>query len=182
MAHARDTAVSPGRARFRLCVLVSACVSGLVFAPAGAWAAFTGAGAASLRVATYSIPAPGSVNANFVCGLSGRQATVTVMAYGKVERATSYTFTLTAPDGTSSSTTTTLDVVTLSQSSASVGSGVYTLTIQARIGSWIGAPLIRTHVCGQQQQGSGSGGSGSGGSGAGGSGGGGAGGTGSGAP
>ena len=138
-----------------------ALVAAPVVAPAGAWAAFTGISVASLQVSTYSIPAPGSVTATFVCGLSGRQATVTVLGYGKVERATSYTFTLTAPDGTSSSTTTSLDAVTLTQSSASVGSGVYTLTVRALVGSWIGAPLTRTHNCRQQGSG-GSGGQGAG--------------------
>ncbi|MDQ4501259.1 hypothetical protein [Sinomonas sp. ASV322] len=119
----------------------------LLMAPATAQASFAAAGAAALTASTYSIPAPASVNASYVCASNGKLATVTVLSYSTVPRATAYTFTLTAPDGTSSSTTTTLTTVVLAQSSASAGNRIYTLTVQARVGSWIGAALTQTHGC-----------------------------------
>jgi hypothetical protein len=119
----------------------------LLLAPATAQAAFTTTSDAALTASTYTIPAPGSVSATIVCTQSARQATVTVTGYGKVARATAYTFILTAPDGTSTSVTTTLDAVTLIQTSAYAGSRVYTLAAEARVGTWTGLPLTQPYAC-----------------------------------
>lgn len=116
--------------------------------PAGAWAAFTGTRSAALQASTYAIPAPAGLAADFVCSLVGQGVTATVLGFGSVDRATSYVITLTAPDGTSSSTTVLVPgPAVLSQSSQHKGNRVYTLSVRARIGTWTGAPATRTHRC-----------------------------------
>lgn len=147
----------PGTARHRLAVVVDrvliralapfVAAALLVAAPAAAQAAFTAIGTSSLSASTYSIPAPASVNASFVCSTNHKQATVTVAGYSQVPRATAYLFTLTAPDGTSSSTTTTLPTVALTQSSATTGNRTYTLAVQALVGSWVGSALTQPYTC-----------------------------------
>ncbi|NUP73641.1 MAG: hypothetical protein HOQ07_03180 [Sinomonas sp.] len=119
----------------------------LFVAPTAAEAGFTSTSTAALSASTYSIPAPASVNATYVCNPNGKLITITVAGYAKVPRATAYTFTVTAPDGTSSSTTTTQDAVVLTQTSANVGNRTYTLTVQAQLGTWTGSPLTVVHVC-----------------------------------
>ncbi|WP_415853353.1 hypothetical protein [Sinomonas sp. G460-2] len=141
-------AVATGSARFVLRALapvVAAVV--LVSAPAVAQAAFTGTGTGSLAASTYAIPAPASMSATFVCLPNGKQATVTVAGYSPVARATAYQISLTAPDGSSSATTTILPTAVLAQASKSAGNRIYTVTIQATIGSWVGSPLTQTHTC-----------------------------------
>ena len=130
-------------------VLSAALAVGL--SPAEAWAAFTRTASASLTASTYTIPAPaqGSVSASYLCTNNGKDATATVIGTANVNRATGYVITLTAPDGTSSSTTTTslLQTAVLSASSRSAAGRTFTLTVRARMGTWTGAPLTLTHTC-----------------------------------
>ncbi|WP_422935615.1 hypothetical protein [Sinomonas sp. P47F7] len=146
----RGFATSPDAGRRRFLVRAFAPVAAAVVlfaAPAAAQAAFTAGDSAALSASTYSIPAPASVNAGIVCAANAKQATVTVAGYSAVARATNYQFTLTAPDGSSSTTATTMPTVALTQSSKTAGNRVYTLSVQALVGAWVGSPFTQSFTC-----------------------------------
>jgi hypothetical protein len=116
-------------------------------APAAAHAAFTALSAAPVTVSTYTIPAPASLGAQVTCSPSAKQVTATVSSYATVPRATAYTLTLTAPDGTATSTTTTQQTVALTKSFVPGSGKAYTLGVEARVGSWVGVPLTLSYTC-----------------------------------
>jgi len=131
------------RLRGLLAVLVA--VAFVLGAPGLAYGAFTATTTASLRVGTYKIPAPASLNGTLQCTNTGRGASITIAGFGLVDRATGYTARLTLSGGTptvvpvpvgSSVTITNWD-----------GRGKYTFSLTARVGSWTGEPLQRTVTC-----------------------------------
>lgn len=120
----------------------------LILTPAAAEAAFRVATASTVSVGTYKIPAPATATWSFkncVRSKYFRSDTLTLANYAKVPRADSYLVTITAPDGTTSTRSITGNTLTLTQTSSSTGT--YTFTIQAVVGTWIGAPYTGSDTC-----------------------------------
>lgn len=117
-----------------------------ILSPAIAEAAFIVATTSRMSVGTYAIPAPATVNWTHNCSTNGRSYTLNLTSYAKVSKASSYLVIITAPDGTSSTPQTiTSDTLTLTQTSTR--RGTYTFTIQALVGTWIGAAFTGSNSC-----------------------------------
>jgi hypothetical protein len=118
----------------------------LTLTPAIAQAAFKAATTSPMSVGTYAIPAPATATWTHSCSTNGRIYTLNLTSYGKVSKASSYLVIITAPDGTTSTPQIiTSDTLTLTQTSAR--RGTYTFTIQARVGTWTGAPFPGSDIC-----------------------------------
>lgn len=138
--------VSPARlAHWRGLLAVPVAVALVVGAPGLACAAFTAKTAATMSVGTYQIPAPASVNGTLQCTNAGKGATITITGFGLVDRATNYVAALTLPGESP-----TLTPITVGRQVSMTnwgGKGKYTFTLSAQVGSWTGAPLVRTVTC-----------------------------------
>lgn len=123
-----------------------------------ALAAFTATTSATLSVGTYRIPAPSVVTTGErTCtndkGVKG--ATIPVTSWSTVARATGYVVTLTSPTGGQSQTVitggsssaVTASVQDVSGNGNGSGSGTYTLSVRAKVSSWVGDPLNKTFTC-----------------------------------
>lgn len=136
-----------GRSRWvHILILVTV---GLFGGTALAQASFTGVAATPATIGTYDIPAPTSLTGTFSCD-SRRTMTVNITGFGRVDRATGYTLTLTEP-GTGPATTTqslTATQTTTTITRATTRAGNFTLNLTARVGTWISdTPLTRTLTC-----------------------------------
>jgi hypothetical protein len=132
--------------RLRGLLAVPVAVALVLGAPGLAYGAFTArTTTASLSVGTYKIPAPASIDGTLHCTDTGKGATITFTAFGLVDRATSYVATLALSGDTPA-----LTPITAGRQvsmTAWAGKGTYTFTLSARVGSWTGAPLVRTVTC-----------------------------------
>ena len=117
-------------------------------APGLAYAAFTAKTNASLSVGTYKIPAPASINGTLQCNDRGTKgAAITFTDFADVDRATSYTATLTPPSGSPSTVPLTGGNQTQVSMSSSNGKGTYTFRLTAKAGSWTGSALQQSVTC-----------------------------------
>lgn len=135
----------------RLVRLVAQVVIGvLVFtwAPTIAQAAFNGSAAARVVVGTYKVPAPATASVETICGLLSFGMTVNVKDFSAVNRATSYTVTLTDQGGAElGSQTTTSRTASFTVRKGLITSPTLTLRIRANVNTWTGEPLVVTVAC-----------------------------------
>lgn len=108
-----------------------------------------------MRVGTYKIPAPASINGTLRCTYSHGQkgASISFTDFADVARATAYTAALTPPGGPPLVTLIPAGVTSYVYISANGapsngnGGGTYTFTLTAKVGSWTGTPLTQTVIC-----------------------------------
>ena len=132
--------------RLRRLLAVPVAVSLVLGAPGLAYATYTAKTGGSLAVGTYSIPAPATATGSRTCNNGNPKGiTINITSFAPVSKATSYTATVTAPDGTYTSKTVEPSGFTITQPYEKKGS--YTLAIQARVGSWTGAAFPQTYSC-----------------------------------
>jgi hypothetical protein len=131
--------------RLRRLLAVPAAVALVLGAPGLAYATFTAQTGGSLAVGTYSIPAPTSATGSRTCSTNPRGITVNITSFAAVSRATSYTATITAPDGSTASKTVGTGGFSISRTSSKTGT--YTLVIKAQLGTWTGAAIQKTYIC-----------------------------------
>lgn len=124
---------------------VPVAVAIVLGAPGLAYGAFTAKTGGSLSVGTYSIPAPATATGGGTCNASPRSITINISSFAAVSRATSYTATVTAPDGSVASKTVGTGGFSLNRTSSKAGT--YTLVIRAQVGSWTGAAFQKTYSC-----------------------------------
>jgi hypothetical protein len=119
----------------------------IVLSPAVAQAAFMAATKSTASVGTYTIPAPATAAWTFNCTNTANTHTyhLHITSFATVARADSYLVTITAPDLTAASQTITATTLNVNKASATVGA--FTFTIQARVGTWTGAPFSRSDTC-----------------------------------
>lgn len=98
-----------------------------------------------MSVGTYQIPAPESVSGSLQCTKTGRGATITITAFGLVDRATNYVATLTVDGETP--TPTAISAGREETLTNWGGKGRYTFALYAQVGSWTGRQLERTINC-----------------------------------
>ena len=139
------------RRRARASRRVWAAILGVALAlavPGLAQASFTGLGTASQTVGTYQIPAPASVTATATCTANKRTMTVNVSSYARVDKATSYVFTLTPSDGSPVTTQTIASTTnTLALTNTAARNATFTLSVQGQLGNWIGTALVQPYTC-----------------------------------
>ena len=134
--------------RLRGPVAFLGAVALLLGAPGLAYATFTARTTASVDVGTYKIPAPASIDGTLECttNLTGQTgATMRYSDFAQVERATAYSGTLKAPNGAQS----TMQVSAGSTVQVTIygGTGKYTFSLTAQVGSWTGEPLELSVTC-----------------------------------
>ena len=134
------------RLRLRRLLAVPAAVALVLGAPGLAYAAFTAQTGGSLSVGTYSIPAPATATGGRTCTNGNPKGiTINITSFAAVSKATTYTATVTAPDGTTTSKAVDPGGFTITKQYAKTGT--YTLAITAQVGSWTGAAFQQTYVC-----------------------------------
>jgi hypothetical protein len=119
-------------------------------APGLAYAAFTARTTAAVSVGTYKIPAPASINGTLHCTTTrGGQkgASITFTDISDVDRATGYTATITAPGGKKSNVLVSKEGNSYVGMYSGNGTGTYTFSVAAYVGSWTGLPLEQTVIC-----------------------------------
>lgn len=132
--------------RLRRLLAVPVAVALILGAPGLAYATFTAKTGGTLAVGTYSIPAPVTATGSRTCNNGNPKGiTINITSFAAVSKATSYTATVTAPDGTTTSKTVDPSGFTITKPYEK--KGPYTLVIQAQVGSWTGAPLPQTYSC-----------------------------------
>jgi hypothetical protein len=150
----RGRARSPWSARHRwfTVILVSATV--LIGGPALAQASFTNTYNAVATVGTYDIPASTSMSTSVDCTKRAnvRTMTIDITGFARVDKATSYTLTL-SESGTNSAPATvnltaTQTTATISQTTTPSAAGRFTLNLTAQVGTWVSkTPLTQTLTC-----------------------------------
>ncbi len=131
--------------RSGLTVLLAAV---FVAAPAVAQADFSTTSTASVSVGTYVIPKSAIDSAVLSCHPNRKNVSVTVNSYARVDKATSYLFTLTNPEGVVGQAATLQpneNGVTLTSSMGDRGTWI--LSVRARVGTWVGAPAEYRYTC-----------------------------------
>ena len=132
--------------RLRRLLAVPVAVALVLGAPGLAYATFTATTGGTLAVGTYSIPAPATATGSRTCNNGNPKGiTINITSFAAVSKATSYTATVTAPDGTTTSKAVDPAGFTITKQYDKKGS--YTLAIQAKVGSWIGTALPQTYTC-----------------------------------
>ncbi|MDQ0736608.1 hypothetical protein [Arthrobacter agilis] len=138
------------RVRFLVRVLIAVVV--FTCAPTIAQAAFSGAATAPMKVTAYTVPAPVGMTASANCPPFSGTMTVAVTDFGAVDRATSYTLTLTKP-GTTTDVAPPQELKVGRTATFTVPRGflqypTYTLSIRANVGAWTGKQsLVRDFSC-----------------------------------
>lgn len=137
--------------QLRLVRLVVQLVIGvlvLTWAPAIAQAAFSSSTSARVVVGTYKIPAPTTARVTTDCQLLSSGMTVHVNDFSAVNRATSYTLTLTDQGGSElGAQTGTARTATFTVRKGLITSPTLTLRIRANVNTWTGEPLVVTVAC-----------------------------------
>ncbi|MCU1633860.1 MAG: hypothetical protein JWM61_2512 [Micrococcaceae bacterium] len=150
----RGRARSPWSAGRRWFTIILVSVTALIGGPALAQASFINTANAVATVGTYDIPASASMSTSVDCTkrANERTMTITITGFARVDKATSYTLTL-SESGTNSAPTTmnltaTQTTATIRQTTTPSAPGRFTLNLTARVGTWVSnTSLTQTLTC-----------------------------------